>query len=54
MPETAMHKDYCLVFRQHDVRIARKVLSMQAETEATFVKHGAYGDLRLCIPAADA
>lgn len=51
MPEAAVHKNYCPVFWQHDIRFSREVFTMQAETESASMQHRANLFFRRCIGA---
>jgi len=53
VPETAVHKYHGPIFWQDDIRISRKVLSIQAKAKAQFMKKAADHFLWLCVPRAD-
>lgn len=51
MPETAMNEDYCMVFRQHDIRMSRQLPVMQPVPETVTVQILPDDHLRLRILA---
>jgi hypothetical protein len=53
MPETAVNKNNCHVFRQDYVRLSRQVSSVQAEPEAERVKKRAHPQLGLGVGSFD-
>lgn len=51
VPETAMHKNDEPIFRQHEIRLAGKVLAVQAIAKSLCMKIAAYSKLGAGIPA---
>ena len=49
VPEAPMHKNHSAAFRKNDIRLARKVLPVQAKTKAEFVEERANSLLQRCI-----
>ena len=54
MPEASIDEYRCSVFRQDDIRCARKAAGMKAESVSEAVEDSADDNLGLCIPASDA
>jgi len=53
VPETAMNKNYCSVFRQDDIGSARKVFAVKPETETHSVQQRPDSEFRLRVLAPD-
>jgi len=54
VPETAVDKDHLAMTRQHNIRRARQLSPMQAESVSHAMNRPAHDDLRLRVPATDA
>ena len=54
MPKTAMHEDYFLSSREHQVRSTREIAPMKSETIPEPVRQTAYGEFRFGVSATDA
>lgn len=54
MPETAMNEDYCSMFGEHKVRLARQALVMEDIAKAFSVQASPDNHFRLGILAPDA
>lgn len=53
VPKATMNLDGGLPFRQHNIRLPRKIPVMQAESEAPCMQRLAQLDLRLCVLSAN-
>ncbi len=49
MPEASMHKYYCMVAGQYDIRLARQIVNIKAKPETMTVQQAANHDFRLGI-----
>lgn len=54
MPEASVHKNNCFPLRENDVRLARKIFAVKAESKSDTMKNRTNLDLGRRVPAPDA
>jgi hypothetical protein len=54
MPEASMNENYLFMSREHDIRIARQVMTMNPKPIPHMVNEGPHQVLRFGVPSLDA